>query len=215
MRSNLRWVALASLVLNLLLLQVIKQQTGNLTELRNRDNASTYHSVIAELEAENEASRIELAVLDVLDSHRLRVAPETRQQIAATIVQAGHRYDLAPELILGVIFTESSFNIDAESEVGALGLMQLMPDTASELAHELEMEWKGRQLLTDPQANILMGSFYLRKLLHRFDDLDQALAAYNVGPNRLQSMMRESGHVPRRYARKVQSVTADLRERFF
>jgi len=215
MRTNLRWVALVSLALNLLLLQAMQYQAGQLADLRDTSETRAYRGVIAQLEAETEAAHVELAVLDVLDSHRLRVDPEVRRQIADTIVEAGHRYDLAPELILAIIFTESSFDIDAESEVGAVGLMQLMPETASQLARELEMEWKGHRLLTDPQVNILLGSFYLRKLIHRFDDLDKALAAYNVGPNRLRSLMRDQGRVPRMYARKVQSVTADLRERFF
>ena len=72
-----------------------------------------------------------------------------------------------------------------------------------------------RQLLTDPESNILMGSFYLRKMLHRFDDLNVALAAYNVGPNRLRTIMTEEDRVPRIYANKVQALTAALRDEFF
>jgi len=154
-------------------------------------------------------------VLNVLDSHRMRVTPQVRHGIAITILEASDRYDLAPELILAIIFTESGFNPHAESAVGAVGLMQLMPATATQLAQELEMEWKGRQLLTDPESNILMGSFYLRKLLHRFDDLHVALAAYNVGPTRLRTIMTEQDRVPRIYATKVQTLTAALREEFF
>jgi soluble lytic murein transglycosylase len=213
MGSNLRWVAIASMALNLLLLQAINEQTSELETLS--EESLTYTSTIAELQAETEAARVELAVLSVLDSHRLRVTPEVRHEMAQTILEAAHRYDLEPELILAVIFTESSFDPAAESEVGALGLMQLMPATATQVAKELEMEWKGRQLLTDPETNILMGSFYLRKLLHRFDDLNVALAAYNVGPNRLRTIMTEEDRVPRLYARKVQELTAALREEFF
>ncbi len=73
----------------------------------------------------------------------------------------------------------------------------------------------GRRLLTDPQLNILLGSFYLQKLILQFDDLNAALAAYNVGPNRLHYLMTTQGHVPRSYSRKVQRVTAELREEFF
>ena len=180
-----------------------------------RSEIAGFRDTIARIEAENEAARVELAVLNVLDSHRLRVSPARRKAIAETILQVSRRYELPPELILGVIFTESSFDIDAESEVGAVGLMQLMPATASQLAAELELEWKGRQLLTDPEVNILLGSFYLRKLIHRFDDLDAALAAYNMGPNRLRWVLRTHGRLPRSYAERVHRVAADLRERFF
>ncbi len=213
MRGNFRWIALASLALNLLLLQALDHQAGQLTTMRSE--IAGFRDTIARIEAENEAARVELAVLNVLDSHRLRVSPARRKAIAETILQVSRRYELPPELILGVIFTESSFDIDAESEVGAVGLMQLMPATASQLAAELELEWKGRQLLTDPEVNILLGSFYLRKLIHRFDDLDAALAAYNMGPNRLRWVLRTHGRLPRSYAERVHRVAADLRERFF
>jgi soluble lytic murein transglycosylase len=213
MSSNFRWVAIASMGINLLLLQAMDKQSADLAELAYE--SETYTGTIAALEADAEAARVELAVLNVLDSHRMRVTPQVRREIAATILQASGRYDLRPELILAVMFTESSFNPSAESEVGAVGLMQLMPTTATQIAQELEMEWRGRQLLTDPESNILMGSFYLRKMLHRFDDLNVALAAYNVGPNRLQTIMTEEDRVPRLYARKVQELTAALRDEFF
>lgn len=213
MSSNLRWVAIGSMAINLLLLQGLDRQSGDMADLQSE--SATYTSTIAALEAEAESARVELAVLNVLDSHRMRVTPTVRHEIAGTILAAAHRYDLAPELILAMIFTESSFDPHAESAMGAVGLMQLMPATATQLARELEWEWKGRQLLTDPESNILMGSFYLRKLLHRFDDLNVALAAYNVGPNRLRTIMTEENRVPRIYATKVQALTAALREEFF
>lgn len=213
MRTLMRWATLASIALNMLLLQAIAHQGSELAEQRRE--ADTYRSTIAALESEREGLAVELAVLNVLDGHRLRVAPEQRQEIAATIVDVAGRYDLAPELILAVIFTESSFVIDAESQVGALGLMQLMPETAFQLAGELEVEWRGRQLLTDPEVNILLGSFYLRKLIHRFDDVDTALAAYNLGPNRLRAMIDANGRYPRGYAERVREVSAAFRERFF
>ncbi len=213
MRRNLRWITLVSLAANLLLLQALTDQSSQVTDLRQE--AALFHGVIAELEAEAEAINVELAVLNVLDSHRLRVSPERRQAVARKIIEVGERYDLEPELILAIIFTESSFNIEAESHLGAMGLMQLMPATASQLAAELSMEWREGKILTDPEVNILLGSFYLRKLIHRFEDLDTALAAYNVGPNRLRGLMALNGRVPRRYASKVQRVTTDLRHRFF
>lgn len=213
MRRNLRWITLVSLAANLLLLQALTDQSSQVTDLRQE--AALFHGVIAELEAEAEAINVELAVLNVLDSHRLRVSPERRQAVARKIIEVGERYDLEPELILAIIFTESSFDIEAESHLGAMGLMQLMPATASQLAAELSMEWREGKILTDPEVNILLGSFYLRKLIHRFEDLDTALAAYNVGPNRLRGLMALNGRVPRRYASKVQRVTTDLRHRFF
>jgi len=212
-RASMRWIALGSLALNLLLVQVISHQGNQMSSMR--DEASTFRSTIAKLEAEVETHEVELAGINALDAHRLRGSPAKRRAIAGTIVDVAAEHELDPELILGVIFTESSFMIDAQSELGAVGLMQLMPATASQLARELEMEWRGDDLLTDPQVNILLGSFYLKKLIHRFDDLDAALAAYNMGPNRFASVLARNGRVRNRYPDKVREASDRLRDLFF
>ena len=83
---------------------------------------------------------------------------------------------------------------------------------------ELELEWKGQRLLTDPQINILLGTSYLHSLLQRYDEhgLDYALAAYNVGPTKFDALLLERGRPPAaRYARQVRKMTEDLRQSFF
>lgn len=90
---------------------------------------------------------------------------------------AAERYSLDSELIRAIIKIESNFNPYAVSEKGAMGLMQLMPETAKEM--EVASPFKARD-------NIMGGSRYLRKLLNQFDgDLRLGLAAYNAGPNRV------------------------------
>ena len=95
--------------------------------------------------------------------------------------------------------------------------MQLRPATAMAVADELELNWKGQRLLTDPQINILLGTSYLHSLLQRYDEhgLDYALAAYNVGPSKFDALLLERGRPPARYARQVRRVSEDLREEFF
>ncbi|MFZ0277571.1 MAG: lytic transglycosylase domain-containing protein [Candidatus Sulfotelmatobacter sp.] len=91
---------------------------------------------------------------------------------------ASGTYHLDPDLVSSVIRAESGFNVRAVSPKGARGLMQLMPQTASEL---------GVQNAFDPQANVEGGARYLRELLERYDfDLIKALAAYNAGPQRVE-----------------------------
>jgi len=85
-----------------------------------------------------------------------------------------HAYSVSPDLVRAVIQVESGFNPFARSVEGAVGLMQLMPDTA------VEMGVKDR---LDPEDNIRGGVAYLRQLLNRYgDDVRLALAAYNAGP---------------------------------
>jgi soluble lytic murein transglycosylase len=112
------------------------------------------------------------------------------------IRSAADLYRLDPELIRAVIKVESSFNPFAVSEKGAMGLMQLMPDTAEEMqvAEPFEAE-----------DNIMGGSRYLRKMLNLFEgDLKLSLAAYNAGPNKVL----QYGRIPRipeteKYVEKV------------
>ncbi|HZW94373.1 MAG TPA: lytic transglycosylase domain-containing protein [Candidatus Eremiobacteraceae bacterium] len=104
---------------------------------------------------------------------------------------ASGTYRLDPDLVNSVIHAESGFNVRAVSPKGAQGLMQLMPQTASEL---------GVQNAFDPRANVEGGTRYLRELLERYDfDLIKALAAYNAGPERVE----QYGGVPPYYETKA------------
>ena len=91
---------------------------------------------------------------------------------------ASGRYRLDPDLVNSVIKAESGFNVRAVSPKGAQGLMQLMPQTASQL---------GVPNAFDAVANVEGGTRYLRELLERYNfDLIKALAAYNAGPQRVE-----------------------------
>ena len=96
------------------------------------------------------------------------------------------QYDLDPALIYGVIRQESAFMEDARSPVGALGLMQLMPQTGKQTARSLKIRYLGNQALLHSDQNIRLGSAYLNKLLKRYNGSPVlAAAAYNAGPHRV------------------------------
>lgn len=93
--------------------------------------------------------------------------------LAALIRRTARKYQVDPHLVKAVVAVESNFNVFAESEQGAQGLMQLMPATARELGVHAPFR---------PSANLSGGVRYLRSLLDRYPDISVALAAYNAGP---------------------------------
>lgn len=102
------------------------------------------------------------------------------------------------ELVSRVIAQESAGNSTAVSPKGARGLMQLMPDTAREMAGELGISFDEQRLLDDPAYNQRLGTAYLQRLLARYDDNQGlALAAYNAGPGKVDQWLSEHGD-PRR-----------------
>ena len=86
---------------------------------------------------------------------------------------------------------ESHYRVDARSAVGALGLLQLMPSTASQLARENDRPDFVVEDLFDPETNIALGARYLDQLSRRFDGrLSAAIASYNAGPRRVSTWLR-------------------------
>jgi soluble lytic murein transglycosylase len=109
------------------------------------------------------------------------------------IRQQGDAKDLDPALIAAVIYQESRFR-PRESSAGALGLMQLLPDTAHFIAGKTGGSKFTTEDLATPQINIQYGAWYLRYLLDHFDENEiTALAAYNAGIGNVQKWLAESG----------------------
>jgi soluble lytic murein transglycosylase len=88
---------------------------------------------------------------------------------------------------------ESAFMPDAKSSAGALGLMQLMPATARQVAKESGISFRSNNQLTDPPTNIKLGTAYLGKMFRQFNhNRILASAAYNAGPNRVKNWLDPS-----------------------
>jgi soluble lytic murein transglycosylase len=100
----------------------------------------------------------------------------------APIVRGHARnYDLDPALLAAVIYQESKFRADSRSSSGAIGLMQLLPDTAKGIALHTGGSRFRVDDLYDPEINVRYGCWYLRHLLVKYGDEETALAAYNAG----------------------------------
>jgi soluble lytic murein transglycosylase len=98
------------------------------------------------------------------------------------IVQGHARnYRLDPALLAAVIYQESKFKADARSDRGAIGLMQLLPETAKGIAERTGGAKFRVSDLYDPEINVRYGAWYLRHLLDKYGSERTALAAYNAG----------------------------------
>lgn len=113
------------------------------------------------------------------------------------VTEAAELFGTDPYLILSVMKVESGFAPAATSRRGAIGLMQVMPDTGRWIVTEVKptgLEWMANGWtdsdLYDPRRNVLIGSWYLSYLERLFGDTRIALAAYNSGQGRVSSWMQ-------------------------
>jgi soluble lytic murein transglycosylase-like protein len=154
---------------------------------------------------------------DALLPHVLELRPPLGRGQARDLLEAvgrsAGRFGLDPVAVVAVISVESHFDPAAVSPRGAIGLMQVLPETGRELAAELGIEWTSDELLFDPELNILIGTCYLRRLLDRFGDPDRALAAFHAGPTRIRSRLDREAGFSLRYADRVLDVLFELRSR--
>ncbi|MCG8606984.1 transglycosylase SLT domain-containing protein [bacterium] len=186
--------------------QILKNMRRSLSEsglfgqgLANDIYSSMFDNQIAQAVASKNGFHLSDIIINGLqiDDHNPQVVPELslsdyraeairRRSVnhaptawdRSIIEHAAARYDLDPKLIESVIKVESNFRPNAVSKKGAVGLMQLMKNTATEL---------GVQNRFDPRQNVFGGAKYLKDLITRFDsNLELALSAYNAGPTAVE-----------------------------
>lgn len=98
------------------------------------------------------------------------------------------------QLVSSVIRQESAGRVDAVSPKGALGVMQLMPGTARDMASELGIHYNPQRLTRDADYNKQLGSAFLSKMLDRYDgEPALAVAAYNAGPGKVDEWLKRHG----------------------
>ena len=145
-----------------------------------------------------EEAEVFLFILRFSDS----LTPTNAGKLATLIIEECDNYDLDPFLILAVIQVESEFTPGAVSGKGAIGLMQVMPNTGKFMAKELGISYNGKKTLYNPFINVKLGIHYLSFLTDRFDSTENALAAYNYGPAKYEST-HGFKKTPPKYVRKV------------
>lgn len=143
------------------------------------------------------------------------------------ILAAGEKYGLEPELISAVIYAESRFDEKATSDVGARGLMQIMPETFVWLCEKRGEDYAADDLY-NPFINIDYGAYYLSWLYTHFGDIYTACAAYNAGIGAVEGwlqsdMYTEDGvtlsYIPygetSNYVAKIQGAVVKYNELYF
>jgi soluble lytic murein transglycosylase-like protein len=141
---------------------------------------------------------IGIALLSTLGAHpadagtaNMPGALEVGDPFAAWITEASRRFDIPASWIREVMRIESRGDVHAVSPKGAIGLMQLMPDTWA----DLRLRYGLGSDPFDPRNNILAGAAYLRELHDQFGD-PGFLAAYNAGPARYQAFLATGRPLP-------------------
>ncbi len=106
-----------------------------------------------------------------------------------------HEYTLDPAFVAAVVRCESRFDASAVSPVGAVGLMQIMPETGAWIAEQLGISDFKLSWLEQPGLNLRFGTWYLRSLLDRFGNRSDALRAYNAGPANAERWLADDSDV--------------------
>ncbi len=122
----------------------------------------------------------------------------------------GVNHGLPPALLAAVVYVESRFDPNAESAAGAIGLMQLLPDTARGIALRTGGEDFVVADLRDPEINVRYGTWYLDHLNERYGDMRLALAAYHAGQGNVDEWQRIGAGIAfpetRDYVSRVQEL---------
>ena len=142
-------------------------------------------------------------ILSVIRLHRGSEDART-STLADAIYRESLQAEIDPLLVTSIVAKESSFRSRVVSRAGAVGLMQLRPWVARDLAERNQLEWNGLDTLHDPSLNVRLGISYYKELVERFDgDEHKALAAYNRGPSRLSHQLRRGTYLGSRYAESI------------
>jgi len=113
------------------------------------------------------------------------------------ITESSARHEISPYLIAAVINAESKWKPGTRSAAGAVGLMQVLPSTAEDLARrgDVDVEKFPVDSLSDPAVNIEYGTAYLRYLVNRYHEIETVLAAYNAGLRHADEWKSKGGDI--------------------
>jgi soluble lytic murein transglycosylase-like protein len=140
---------------------------------------------------------------ELLVDHAPDLSPIDRARVASVIQSAQEAHQLDPLLVLAIIEQESQFDPKARGHGGSIGLMQVKPFVARDIAQRHGIPWKGPKTLLDPAANVSIGACYLGEMFEMYGDPGLAIIAYNLGPYRVQRMVANGRNTQTQYLLSV------------
>ncbi len=143
-------------------------------------------------------SAVDLTLADVVEHLNERLPSSYRRdsyKLGRLVLELADRHQFSPAFLLSVIDTESSYRPTIVSKAGAIGLMQLLPGTAAEMAEKFGIKgYQGESDLVNPAINLKLGVAYLAHLRKQFGTSLHYVAAYNLGPTALRRKLREGNY---------------------
>lgn len=201
-----------------LFLNGIRAISGNEGTSTSNDNRVVFIKAEEDtdnLKAQLERMRTMASIREVLEVRFESASLSEKRELAETIYDACTLYDLNVELVLAVIQTESDFDVTAVSHKGALGLMQVMPRTGLAMSREMAIAGYDTHQLFDFRTNVMLGCYYLKKLIDRYGSLDHALLAYNQGPTKFDMALASNQMLSPQYASTVKGHMLEIAKLHF
>lgn len=128
---------------------------------------------------------------------------EKLRKIANSVYEEAKDFEIDYRLVLAVMKVESNFKSDAISKKGARGLLQIKPSLAKHVSKKSGVFIKSPKCLEEPEKNIRIGVSHLSWLMEKFENLNTALHAYNVGLGKVKPSAPEDEGPDTRFTRKV------------
>lgn len=192
---------MVALMLAICGLQLVDLQ--RISDWRDSERAIQNHVAVMQTEISDLRTLINKDVTEELISLKIlvlrpRVPYHTAREIAAAICKYAQRYQRDPDMILSIMHIESGFDPRAVSKMGAMGLMQVMPQWIDVLDIQCD--------LYDPECNVKYGLQILGAYEQLYGDLDMALTAFNRGPGPVDYALMRGKDPDNGYAGKVRAV---------
>jgi len=142
-------------------------------------------------------------IIQYLKDKKVSASDEKLKKIATSVYDEAKEHEIDYRLVLAVMKVESNFKSDAISKKGARGLLQIKPSLAKHVSKETGVLIKSPKCLEEPEKNIRIGVSHLSWLMEKFENLNTALHAYNVGWGKVKNTASEDDAPDTRFTRKV------------